>query len=559
MAKGAIGSALWILLSTMPVGTGSCLTRELAMRLTVNVWRVWLPVLLICLVSLPGVAAGATVYYVDDGAPGGGDGASWESAFNDLQEALYLGIVGDEIHIAGGTYRPAPANGDPNVAFHLLDRVAIYGGFAGYGAPDPDERNIFAYETILSGDLNDDDSTGGHSDNSHHVVVADHAIDQRTILDGVTVTGGFSTDLGGGGMLNFGGPWLNECTFRQNSAEYGGGLFNDRGSPLLSSCTFEDNTAVQSGGAMYDFSFPGDESPSLVYCAFNENSAGSRGGGMRVYDSSPTLFGCSFYYNTCRFDGAAMANGGTGSPMVTNCTFSWNRTDTLFGVWDSFGGAMSNFDDNSPVLRNCTFYSNSAHSLLPGLSFGGAIANGGNSAPAIIHCTFKNNDANVSDGLHNMDSSSPSLDGCILWNGGDEIGNDDLAAITVTYSDVDGDWFGEGNIDQNPLFDGLRLSPSSPCINKGDPQHDPGTSPIDLDGHFRVLCLVVDMGAYEFGIGDFDCDRNVDLTDYENWTDCMTGPDLGMYPVDCEPFDFDFDCDVDLSDFARFQAVFGDG
>ena len=79
-----------------------------------------------------------------------------------------------------------------------------------------------------------------------------------------------------------------------------------------------------------------------------------------------------------------------------------------------------------------------------------------------------------------------------------------------------------------------------------------------LDGHARVLCGRVDMGTYEFGIGDYDCDEVVDLADLANWNACMTGPDNGPYNPGCEAFDFEFDGDVDLADLAEFQTLFGD-
>jgi hypothetical protein len=92
-----------------------------------------------------------------------------------------------------------------------------------------------------------------------------------------------------------------------------------------------------------------------------------------------------------------------------------------------------------------------------------------------------------------------------------------------------------------------------------------------------VLCGRVDMGAYEFGIGDYDCDQVVDLADFSSWQACMTAPrDVrGLAPaapttpvvqsaignrqsaIECTVFDFDGDGDVDLLDFAAFQRIFG--
>jgi len=138
-------------------------------------------------------------------------------------------------------------------------------------------------------------------------------------------------------------------------------------------------------------------------------------------------------------------------------------------------------------------------------------------------------------------------------------------------------WPGDGNIDVDPLFADVpsgddHLSPGSLCINAGsngllspdlmDLDGDGDTDepvPIDLDGHARVLCPLVEIGAYEFGIGDYNCDHDVDLTDFANWEACMTGPDNGLYNPGCGVFDFEYDGDVDLPDFAGFQAGFTGG
>ena len=48
-----------------------------------------------------------------------------------------------------------------------------------------------------------------------------------------------------------------------------------------------------------------------------------------------------------------------------------------------------------------------------------------------------------------------------------------------------------------------RLAPGSPCIDIGDPGFVPEPNATDREGHARVLCGQVDMGAYEYGIGDF--------------------------------------------------------
>ncbi|MHC4285115.1 MAG: choice-of-anchor Q domain-containing protein, partial [Planctomycetota bacterium] len=96
--------------------------------------------------------------------------------------------------------------------------------------------------------------------------------------------------------------------------------------------------------------------------------------------------------------------------------------------------------------------------------------------------------------------------------------NRDDSTIDITYSNVQGGWPGEGNIDADPRFvepgywdangvwiDGdYHLLPDSPCIDTGDPNFMAEPNETDLDGKPRVLdgdndsVLVVDMGAYEY-------------------------------------------------------------
>ena len=172
-----------------------------------------------------------------------------------------------------------------------------------------------------------------------------------------------------------------------------------------------------------------------------------------------------------------------------------------------------------------------------------------------------------------------TLHNCVLWSNTDGGGDIEVAqvhldgsTVSVDYSCIEG-WSGglggAGNIGAAPGFvdadgadntwgtedDDLHLSVGSPCINTADPTFSPQPGQTDLDGYARVICGVVDMGACEFGIGDYDCNQVIDLDDYADWGLCMTGPDGGPYPVGCEALDFDYDLDVDTEDFIEFQQV----
>lgn len=70
------------------------------------------------------------VIYVDTDATGSNCGTSWEDAFTDLQDALAIASVGDQIWVAEGTYPPTPGT-EWAATFHLVNGVGVYGGFDG--------------------------------------------------------------------------------------------------------------------------------------------------------------------------------------------------------------------------------------------------------------------------------------------------------------------------------------------------------------------------------------------------------------------------------------------
>ncbi|MFQ6041923.1 MAG: right-handed parallel beta-helix repeat-containing protein [Candidatus Poribacteria bacterium] len=155
------------------------------------------------------------------------------------------------------------------------------------------------------------------------------------------------------------------------------------------------------------------------------------------------------------------------------------------GYTGNHGGGIVCFFSSSPTITNCIISGNTA----TGGSSGGGISCW-DSSPTITNCTISGNTATLGGGIVCFFSSFPTITNCILWNDSpDEIygGNP-----VVTYSDVQGGWLGEGNIDADPLFvdpenRDYHLQAGSPCIDAGDPN-----SPKDPDG------TRADMGAFYF-------------------------------------------------------------
>lgn len=134
----------------------------------------------------------------------------------------------------------------------------------------------------------------------------------------------------------------------------------------------------------------------------------------------------------------------------------------------------------------------------------GAIFTNGTS-PVITNCTFTGNSAQTGCAVFNTGNSAPIITNCILWNDASiEIYNDSSATTIVSYSDVQGDYAGVGNIDAKPLFKNrpsdLSLQGGSPCIDAGADASAfaYGSVNDDIRGVPRPQGSGHDMGAYEF-------------------------------------------------------------
>jgi hypothetical protein len=117
-----------------------------------------------------------------------------------------------------------------------------------------------------------------------------------------------------------------------------------------------------------------------------------------------------------------------------------------------------------------------------------------NSSPTLTNCTFSGNSGGYSGGGIGCASGDMTLTNCILWgNSPDEI-QVLTGTSTITFSDIQGGFDGEGDIDTDPCFadpnsgdyhlksEAGRWDPNSqswildditsPCIDAGDPNSD---------------------------------------------------------------------------------------
>ncbi|MBW2561176.1 MAG: right-handed parallel beta-helix repeat-containing protein, partial [Deltaproteobacteria bacterium] len=361
--------------------------------------------------------AAPTVLFVDDSSPGVNAGSNWEQAYTDLQDALSIATTNSEvaeIRVAQGIYTPTEPDGYREATFQLISGVAIYGGYAGYGAPDPNERDANIYETILSGDLNGDDSQVSdpceliteptRAENSYHVITGS-GTDTTAVLNGFTITAGNA----------------NGSSFKGNN--HGGGIKG--GSATLVNCTISWNSAGKSEFSSGDYGggLKGCDGP-IINCTISYNHARGRGGGLDACDGPIT--NCTIRGNSCENWGGGLhwCNG-----AITNCTISNNSA----GIE---GGGLHSCDGK---ITNCLISGNSANN-------GGGMYSLGN--PTLTNCTFT---GNYGGGMYSYFSIA-TLTNCILWgNEGAEVSFGDDQPV-VNYSCIQGGWPGMGNIDADPQF-----------------------------------------------------------------------------------------------------------
>jgi hypothetical protein len=220
---------------------------------------------------------------------------------------------------------------------------------------------------------------------------------------------------------------------------------------------------------------------------------------------SPVVRNCTFYNNEAVSvlgprgtwaggDGGAMAIGLSGA-IVSDCAFINNSAQRMGGAVINSPGPSGPF----PSFTNCLFSENRGG--LGGAMLGAAAVLG----TTVTNCTFTRNYTGHTYGA-TIDSGYTTFTNCIVWGDarGEPFSDNTQYYSSVLYSDIEGGFDGEGNIDADPLFtDPLNgdytLQDGSPCLDTGTMAGAPAT---DLMGIARPQGPGIDMGAYEKPVGE---------------------------------------------------------
>ncbi len=317
--------------------------------------------------------------------------------------------------------------------------------------------------------------------------------DQNTVLEGITVKNGLG--LNGGGIICDGAsPTIRNCSITRNTALIqdqgrGGGIYINNASPQIMNCLIRRNISNEGGGLYMQNSAAVIENSTIL-----GNTSGLSGGGIKMIQSVPMFDGCIISGNSSSSGGGAYITQGS-DPLFSTCVFSGNSVPQSFPVY--YGGGVHCYEASAMVL-NTLFRDNGAY-------YGGGIAWESSTDVSVINCIFTGNQAfsgaalyceetglqllnvtvasnlatDAGGGIDALGTCNANIVNSIFWNNMPEsIGGEGSPA--VTYSDIQGGWPGEGNIDAWPEFvngpvGGYYLSQiaagqllDSPCVNAGN-------------------------------------------------------------------------------------------
>jgi len=287
-----------------------------------------------------------TIIYVDQSFSSSGDGSSWNYPYKLLSQAVNAAASNPQceaIYVAEGVYKTTNSQ-NPDVSFVLGD-VNIYGGFPAGGSSFT-ERDWHKYETILSGDLDNDDTGGPIIENYSDI----NGVNSKTIMylppssfnreiNGFIFTGGQSQNNSTNDKENFGGAiyiddcdfQINHCKFYGNEAHTGGAIYTRNSCGYYSNNLWVGNHAYNEGGGILLRGTSGSCNSIMYNCSFTENVADVDGAAILCHAHDLTV------HNSIIWD-ATIAN-----VLGVNGTGSFNINDSnIKGTW--IGSSNNNID-----------------------------------------------------------------------------------------------------------------------------------------------------------------------------------------------------------------------
>ena len=318
------------------------------------------------------------------------------------------------------------------------------------------------------------------------------AIGSTMTMTGVTITGNECFELNGGGMMLAAtdGVYDNMTITNNSCGTHGGGIWTnysggpesyDDGWTLINSTISGNTSARHGGGIAFAWSHP-----TVINCTISDNTALWGGGGIMGITSGFTLKESIVSNNYATSNGGGIrASGpvyeGLEPPIIEDCIVTGNETA------EESGGMLLY---NGQVKRTAVF-DNHAGTYTGGVGIYGFAT--------LTNLTISGNTASQGGGIEAWNNAHPEVVNSIIWdNTPTAVSLFGTGDIDITYSDIDGGWDGDGNIDDDPLF--TDANSGDYTITEGSPCKDAGTADTDGDGEDDITDYngsAPDMGAFE--------------------------------------------------------------
>ncbi|WP_299889086.1 fibronectin type III domain-containing protein [uncultured Lacinutrix sp.] len=398
-----------------------------------------------------------SIIYVNHAALGADNGTTWNDAFLKLEDALAIATGNDQVWVAQGTYVPTTTNVNSRKAtFNVLTGTKVYGGFNATETTIS-ERDVEAYLTILSGDLNGDDNSvitdteATRQDNAYHVVSMRRNISD-VLIDGFTISGGNAN----GSTVTWGSV-LTQFSDSKGAAIYLNPVVTgENTTATIQNCILEKNSATNNS----------------VFAGFGPINAATHN-----RDFTGNFTSCIIKNNYSLNSSAFQYHGSTGQG------------------YNAYG-----------TITNSLFYDNTSVNGSSCLSLVASTTNNGNTSGmnvSVINSTFANNTGVAGNVVEMAQASNSRIRNSIIYdNGSTTPFTITTSGSVVSNSIVEGGQ--QGAIDVDPLFinssaDLFQLNTGSPAIDAGDNSYISNTILNDISGGDRFVNTIVDMGAYEYG------------------------------------------------------------
>ena len=306
-------------------------------------------------------------------------------------------------------------------------------------------------------------------------------------LVGLTITGGYTDDNGGGIYSANSTLTITDSTISGNHASYGGGIYSTGTNSTLTitDCTISGNTAGRIfilgglGGGIYNDT----GTLTLTNCTISGNTTnGGKGGGIYSTGTSPKL---------------------TATLILTNCTLSGN---SAVNGYNGFGGGICNDYASILTLTNCTVTENKSYA-------GGGICNLSTGTVKLDNTIVAKNTAYVNVTPNRITNFGEDVFGTL-----DETGTNNLIGVDRAMGGltdgINGNIVGTMDTPADPRLGPLQdnggktkthaLLWDSPAIDAGNNLKavDANDNPLLYDqrgeGFDRIIGGTVDIGAYEY-------------------------------------------------------------